>query len=129
MPRERRWSDPAVLEQELNAYFEQEESPTMAGLCVFLKIHKDTLSAYNLGEYDQPGENYSRHIKFARLRVEAHVESQLLGGRNQTGAIFWLKNNSDGAYKDVQHNENNHNVRAVITDEPLSEEEWEQQNG
>lgn len=94
---------------------------TMAGLCNALGIPRQTLHEY------EKREEFSDLIKSWRAEVEACVEATLLYGKNQTGAIFWLKNHA--GYKDTQHTENNHNVKAVLSDEPLTDDEWEKQNG
>lgn len=122
MSRPRIFKTVAEMETLAKAYLlENADRLTMAGLCNALGVPKQTLHEY------EKREGFSDLIKSCRAEVEACVEATLLYGKNQTGAIFWLKNHA--GYKDTQHTENNHNVRAVLSDTPLTDEEWERQNG
>ena len=114
MPRPLKYKTPEQMEKALDAYFTDNERPTMAGVCVALGICKQSLSNY----YEREG--FSELIDFARLRVEAKVEEILLYDKAGAGAIFWLKNNagwSDRTEQDV-------NVRGefYVSDEPTIEE-------
>ena len=114
MARPLKYKTPQQMEKVIGAYFEAAERPTMAGLCVALRICKQSLSNY----YEREG--FAEIIDFARLRVEAKVEEILLYDKAGAGAIFWLKNNagwSDKTEQDV-------NVRGefYVSDEPTIEE-------
>jgi len=88
-------------EKELNdtiiAYFKDcEEKKTIAnkaGLCLFLKISRDTYSEYR--------KKYPDTIKGADFAIE-NVWVQRLAGSSPTGAIFYLKNAFKEEYKDGQ---------------------------
>lgn len=60
---------------------------TMSGLARYLGIDRDTLINYS------HKEEYFGTIKAARMRVHEDVETRLMEGKAQTGAIFNLKNN------------------------------------
>jgi len=60
---------------------------TMSGLARFLGVDRGTILSYS--KHD---EFYST-IKAAKAKVEEDIETRLLEGKNQAGAIFNLKNN------------------------------------
>ena len=99
--RPRIFKCPEDMEALIEDYFGANDEYTMAGLCNALGVMKSTLQDY------EKRPEFSGLVKGARQRVEAYVESILLQGKNQTGAIFWLKNH--GGYRDQQH----HTVEAV----------------
>ena len=66
---------------------------TMSGLAYALGVDRQTILNY------EDRDSYSALIKRARARVEQDVETRLLEGKNQAGAIFNLKNNF-GGWKD-----------------------------
>lgn len=66
-----------------NVYF---EPATVTGLCLALDTTRDVLIDYE----NKP--EFSNAIKTAKLRVENYAERMLHIGKNQTGAIFALKN-------------------------------------
>jgi hypothetical protein len=91
MPRQRkRKYTPASFTKEAERYFakaEMTERPlTITGLCLHLKITRQTL--LNYGELDE----YKQAVGLAKLRVEAYLE-ECLFGNSVTGIIFNLKNN------------------------------------
>lgn len=89
-------------EKELNdtilAYFNKCETDKQiankAGLCMFLKISRDTYSEYR--------KRYPDTVKGADFAIE-NVWVQRLAGNAPTGAIFYLKNAFKEEYKD--HNQ------------------------
>lgn len=76
-----------TLENKINEYFEstEEEEITITGLCLYLKINKDTFY-----EYAKKSE-FRDIINMARLMVE-HSYELSLRKNGRTGDIFALKN-------------------------------------
>lgn len=60
---------------------------TMSGLAYKLGVDRNTILSY------ARNDDFSALIKSARLRIENDVETRLMEGKNQAGAIFNLKNN------------------------------------
>jgi len=104
--RPRIFSAPEELQEKINEYFQfcddKKESftdskgnvkiiqkpYTMSGLCVYLKINKDTLWEYG----KKPG--FSEVVKEAKSRVENYCEENTMSGKlNPIFSIFSLKNN------------------------------------
>ena len=77
---------PEALQEAIDAYFETEKKPTLAGLAVHIGIGRQTLY-----EYDNRDE-FSYIIKKAREKVEAIYEERLVYSQSPTGVIFALKN-------------------------------------
>lgn len=94
MSRPRKYDDPAILNERIDAYFTErgadKRPPTLAGLCYFLGFQdKQALS-----EYEGYGDEFSLPVKKARLRIEEDRSERLLGKDTFTpGVIFDLKNN------------------------------------
>lgn len=92
--RPRLYDDPDVFSDKVDAYFAHVESsdkrPTMAGLSYYLGFEdRDTFSAY--AEY---GDEFSRTVKRAKLRIEDDRWQSLIDKAAFTpGLIFDLKNN------------------------------------
>ncbi len=114
------YETPEALYAAAQRYFAETDKYTMAGLCLHLGITKMTLSRYG------QNEELREVVELMKATVESSVEELLLYGKNQTGAIFWLKNQA--GYKDVQHTDNVHRGRVVLSDTPVDEEEWQKQN-
>ncbi len=80
-----------ALEQQIDLFFEQCEGngtiPTVTGLAYFLGTDRRTLLSY------EAKDEFFNAIKKAKTLVEVHIENALMTSRNQTGAIFNLKNN------------------------------------
>ena len=74
------------------------EPYTVEGLCDWLGFE----SRNALQQYVKKAE-FSCTIKRARLKIVADNVRRLLEGKNQTGAIFWLKNNAN--YRDRTESE------------------------
>lgn len=76
------------------AYFQKcidEKMPiTVTGLCIALGTYRDVLQDYASGKYDKV-DDFSNCIKELKLICENYAEQQLFIGKNQTGAIFALK--------------------------------------
>ena len=72
----------------------QDRPYTMAGLAYHLDLSRQGLLNYK----GKP--EFMDAIKKARIKIEMFIEETLLAGKNATGPIFWLKNNSD--YRDKQ---------------------------
>jgi DNA-binding XRE family transcriptional regulator len=103
--RPRAFKDEAKLRADIEEYLETAERAevpiTMAGLAVHLGCCRDTLVAYERGEYDDSAAQYSVAIKRAKTVIEADkLEKALLGKYNPAVAIFDLKNNH--GYKDAK---------------------------
>lgn len=79
---------------------------TVMGLALALN-----LSRQGLCEYAEKGE-FSDIVKRAKQTVELNVEELLIGGKNATGPIFWLKNHAD--YKDKQEVEQSGTITIEI---------------
>lgn len=93
------YTDPTIVAKLIDRYFDSlkgvqgapDKPPTMAGLALALKMHRDTLHDYSRKPL------FSDTIKQARLRIEAYWESNLATS-GCSGSIFWLKNNAQ--YRD-----------------------------
>lgn len=75
------------IEETLKA----EKHLTFTGLCLALKMCKETFNEYMSGKYDDEREVFSDPLKELKLYCENYAESRLFGN-NPTGAIFALKN-------------------------------------
>ena len=93
-----------TLKAKINDYFnmcdEQERPYTVTGLCVHLKISRDTLLQYeNLQTKElqcmdkDKQEEFTDTIKDAKLRIHNYAEEYLFKAKNPAGVIFNLKNN------------------------------------
>jgi len=80
------WTDPAVVQEQIDEYFKNETQPTLAGLAVSLGVSRATL--YN---YEAKTE-YLDIIKKARDKVMKVYEERLIYSNMPTGVIFALKN-------------------------------------
>lgn len=82
-----KYDNSEILENKINEYFEstKEEEITITGLCLYLKINKDTFY-----EYAKKPE-FRDIINMARLMVE-HSYELSLRKNGRTGDIFALKN-------------------------------------
>lgn len=72
--------DGAILQRQVRPY-------TITGLAVHLDTSRETLLDY------EDKEQFSDTIKRAKMKIHNYVEEYLFTGKNQTGAIFNLKNN------------------------------------
>jgi hypothetical protein len=81
---------------------------TMAGLARALEISRETLVDYSYKD------KFSDAIKKARMKVHEDVETRLMEGRAQTGAIFSLKNNF--GWQDKKEVELTEKPKFVMTD-------------
>ena len=98
--RPRRWETPEQVLEEAKDYFDQDPEtfrPTIAGLCLHLGVTTTTFYDYESGKR---GDEFTGVFKTIRQALESTVEAVLLYGKNQTGAIFWLKNHA--GYRDQQ---------------------------
>jgi hypothetical protein len=86
--KEYAWID--VVDEEGNPLYEQIRPLTVTGLAVALDTTRETLL-----DYENKPENaaFSDSIKRAKQRIHTYAEEYLFDGKNQTGAIFNLKNN------------------------------------
>lgn len=93
-----------ALKEKINDYFnmcdETGKPYTVTGLCVYLKISRDTLLDYeNLQTKElqcmdkDKQEEFSDTIKDAKLRIHNYAEEYLFTAKNPAGVIFNLKNN------------------------------------
>lgn len=73
-----------------NQVYELIQQPTITGLAVALDTTRDLLL-----DYENKPENaeFSDAIKRAKILIHKYAEDYLHEGKNQTGAIFSLKNN------------------------------------
>lgn len=72
--------DGNILQRQVRPY-------TITGLAVHLDTSRETLLDY------EDKEEFSDTIKRAKMKIHNYVEEYLFTGKNQTGAIFNLKNN------------------------------------
>lgn len=90
MGRPRLYDDPALFADATDAYFSEATTPTMAGLCYHLGF--DDREGFS--QYENYGDEFSRTVKRARLRMEAARHEKLVNKDTFTpGLIFDLKNN------------------------------------
>ena len=82
-----KYETPESMQRAIDAYFDEEEQITVTGLAMALDLTRQGLIEY------EAKDQFSDTVKKAKQRIQAHVESVLMYGRNQTGAIFNLKNN------------------------------------
>ena len=82
-----KYKTPKALERKIDKYFNETEFGryTVSGLCLFLKIHKDTF--YEYGKRPE----YKDIIDFARLRIENSYEMDLRE-KGRSADIFAMKN-------------------------------------
>lgn len=89
---------------------------TITGLALHLDTSRQTLLEYE-GEVegrDNKDPAFADTIKRAKEKVHAYVEEYLFQGKNQTGAIFNLKNNFD--WKDKTEVDNTIKGSISLTD-------------
>lgn len=107
---------PEVFASIMAEYFIEENTPwTITGLCLHLKITKETFNEYS------KILQFSESIKMAKLIVENYAENRLFNSPNVTGIIFNLKNNFGWVDKTEAKNTNDNTNRIVISGEV---EEW-----
>lgn len=99
------FESPEQLEALIDLYFkdckEENEVPTVTGLCVYLGTDRATLMRYEKNdEYnwlkgfdDNVRAEFRNTIKKAKQRIEACYEQALFQPGKTIGAIFTLKNN------------------------------------
>lgn len=90
MGRPKLYEDPQVFADAADAYFAEASAPNMAGLCYALGFE----DREGFARYEDYGDEFSRTVKRARLRMEADRHSKLISKDTFTpGLIFDLKNN------------------------------------
>ena len=96
-----------LLEKKISEYFEntKEDEITISGLCLYLKINKDTFY-----EYAKKPE-FKEIISMARLMVE-HSYELSLRKNGRTGDIFALKN---FGWKDKQEEDGDSKVTDALS--------------
>lgn len=77
---------PKVTEALVQKYFDEEESPTKAGLLLYLHIGKDKWQKM------RSDPKFKDSVDYADLRIEDLYEQRLTTPSMTTGAIFGLKN-------------------------------------
>ena len=82
-----KYPDPKTFEDKIDEYFKEtpKEEITITGLCLALRINKDTFYEYG------KKEGYKEIVDLARLKVENSYELSLRK-YGRTGDIFALKN-------------------------------------
>lgn len=93
--------------------------PTVTGLAYMLEITRKSLIRYE----ERKGFVYT--VARAKLRILASYEQRLFTARNVAGVIFSLKNNYGWVDKQEITGEVAHTF--VVSTEPLSQVEWENQ--
>lgn len=105
---------PELLELECTDYFEwcieNKEVLTITGLCLYLKVTRQTLHRWIDGHLDKEGEVFSDIIKRACAVIENAYEKKL-DTFTFGGAIFALKNINKDYWKDKTEQE----VKQIIT--------------
>lgn len=106
MGRPLKYQNAQELENEINQYFKmcQHERliPGICGLANYLGISRNTLLRY---EKDSDKEDYNEIIERARTTIES-VNEQILYSKNNSGAIFIMKNNFGYNAEQKTHNVN-----------------------
>jgi hypothetical protein len=87
MARPRKYKTPALMQKDIDEFFELNKHPTICGLA----LHLGFAQRKSLLDYEGYGQGFCNTIKKAKLRVEKWYETNLLGN-HATGAIFALKN-------------------------------------
>lgn len=83
-----KFQSPEELDKRIDAYFDEDDFPTITGLALYLDTSRETLREYS----ERP--EFVDSIKRAVDRCEHFVNRGMLSGKlNVTGAIFNLKNN------------------------------------
>ena len=124
MGRPLKYKDAQELENEINNYFKkcQHERlvPGICGLANYLGLSRNTILRY---EKDSEKEDYNEVIERARTTIEAYNE-QILYSKNNSGAIFVMKNNFGYNAEQKTHNVNENvdipyeeYLRGIETDE------------
>ena len=94
------------LEDYISQYFKKCQHdrlvPGICGLANWLGISRNTLLRY---EKDSDKEDYNEVIERARTTIEAYNE-QILYSKNNSGAIFIMKNNFGYTAEQKTHNVN-----------------------
>jgi len=134
MGRPLKFETKEILDKAIQAYFDEvakdffkdsngvvHQAPlTITGLALALDTTRQTLMDY------QERDEFTDTVKRAKTVVENYAEKRLFGN-NATGAIFALKNYG---WKDKFENENNNNdTVTIISAEPLTPKEWEEEHG
>lgn len=92
-----KYETPEEMQAAIDAYFAEEDTPTVTGLALALGFE----SRHGLLYYENDKEGFLTTIKRAKARIEAHYEKDLVTRNGSvTGLIFNLKNNF--GWKDAQ---------------------------
>lgn len=106
MGRPLKYRNAQELEDEINNYFKmcqhERQIPGICGLANYLGLSRNTLLRY---EKDSEKEDYNEVIERARTTIEA-VNEQILYSKNNSGAIFIMKNNFGYNAEQKTHNVN-----------------------
>lgn len=106
MGRPLKYQNAQELENEINQYFKmcqhERQIPGICGLANYLGISRNTLLRY---ENDSDKEDYNEIIERARTTIES-VNEQILYSKNNSGAIFIMKNNFGYNAEQKTHNVN-----------------------
>jgi len=101
---QKKTGDELVIESHVD--LEQVKPFTIAGISLSLEISPGTFNNWATNpELKTLDEEDNIHLKkichLAKMRIEEYAETKLFQGNNQTGAIFWLKNNAGYADKQI----------------------------
>ena len=94
----RKYKTTQDLQEKIDEYFQEEDTPTVQGLQLHLGLNHSTWSEYAGWEDDyglEPSStlgSYSTVVENARLRLHAYLAKRLLNARYPVGFIFTLKN-------------------------------------
>lgn len=106
MGRPLKYQNAQELENEINQYFKmcqhERQIPGICGLANYLGLSRNTLLRY---EKDSDKEDYNEVIERARTTIES-VNEQILYSKNNSGAIFIMKNNFGYNAEQKTHNVN-----------------------
>ena len=106
MGRPLKYQNAQELENEINQYFKmcqhERQIPGICGLANYLGLSRNTLLRY---ENDSDKEDYNEVIERARTTIES-VNEQILYSKNNSGAIFIMKNNFGYNAEQKTHNVN-----------------------
>lgn len=106
MGRPLKYQNAQELENEINEYFKmcqhERQIPGICGLANYLGLSRNTLLRY---EKDSDKEDYNEVIERARTTIES-VNEQILYSKNNSGAIFIMRNNFGYNAEQKTHNVN-----------------------
>lgn len=100
---------------------------TDKNLADFFGVAESTINNWKL-EHPEFMESLKEGKAQSDVEVEQSLREKAVGG-DTTAQIFWLKNRQPRRWRDRQEIEQTNHHNYVISDEPMSEEEFRKQHG